>query len=276
MGRSNRPKPRAPKPPANANISVVLVEPQSSGNVGSTARAMRNTDFTDLVLINPCDYKNNESYSMACKADDVLARARVFPTLEAYLNEPSIVVGTTRRIGRHRYPVIPLDEAVPMILRLAASGRVAILFGREDRGLLNEEIPHCDILVEIPTSEDYPSINLSHAVFTVLHHLFTAQSPKAQVIRSAPKEEVLKMYAHLEDTLKRLGYGDKGGEYLLEAIMRSFKRLFGRTGLMMKEVNMLRGILAQIENRVPAPAGDDPKSGEAGSVLLDKGPPKMQ
>lgn len=276
MGRSNRPKPRAPKPPANANISVVLVEPQSSGNVGSTARAMRNTDFTDLVLINPCDYKNNESYSMACKADDVLARARVFPTLEAYLGEPSIVVGTTRRIGRQRYPVIPLDEAVPMILRLAASGRVAILFGREDRGLLNEEIPHCDILVEIPTSEDYPSINLSHAVFTVLHHLFTAQSPTAQVIKSAPKEEVLKMYAHLEETLKRLGYGDKGGEYLLEAIMRSFKRLFGRTGLMLKEVKMLRGILAQIDNRVPAPVGDDPESAEAGSVLLDKGPPKMQ
>lgn len=269
MGRSNRPKPRAPKPPANANISVVLVEPQSPGNVGSTARAMRNTDFYDLVLINPCDYKNNESYSMACKADDVLARARVFPTLEAYLPEPSIVVGTTRRVGRHRFPVLMLDEAVPMILRLAASSRVAVLFGREDKGLLNEEIPHCDMLVEIPTSEDYPSINLSHAVFTVLHHLYTAQSPKGPTIKAAPREEVEKMYAHLEGTLKRLGYGDKGGEYLLEAIMRSFKRLFGRTGMMLKEVNMLRGILAQIENRVPA--ADDGQ----GPSPLDKGPSKM-
>lgn len=271
MGRSNRPKPKAPKPPANANISIVLVEPQSSGNVGSTARAMRNTDFTDLVLIHPCDYKNNESYSMACKADDVLARARVFPTLEAYLPEPSIVVGTTRRIGRHRFPVLTLDEAVPMILRLAASNRVGILFGREDKGLLNEEIPHCDMLVEIPTSEDYPSINLSHAVFTVCHHLFTAQVPKAPAIKTAPKEEVDKMYAHLEKTLKRLGYGDKGGEYLLEAIMRSFKRLYGRTGLMMKEVNMLRGILTQTENRVPEPV-EEP---EAEAVRLDKGRQKM-
>lgn len=251
MGRSNRPNKKAAKPPANSNISIVLVEPQSSGNVGSTARAMRNTDFTDLVLINPCDYKNNESYSMACKADDVLARARVFPTLESYLGEPSIVVGTTRRVGRQRFPVMPLDEAVPVILRLAAKNRVAILFGREDKGLLNEEIPPCDMLVEIPTSGDYPSINLSHAVFTVCHHLFTAQTPKAYAIKAAPKEEVEKMYAHIEQTMKDLGYGESGGEYLLEAIMRNFKRLFGRTGLMLKEVNMLRGILSQVQKRVP-------------------------
>ncbi|MCC6501962.1 MAG: RNA methyltransferase [Deltaproteobacteria bacterium] len=254
MGRSNRPKNKAPKPPANSNISIVLVEPQSSGNVGSVARAMRNTDFTDLVLINPCDYKNNESYSMACKADDVLARARVFPTLEAYLGEPSIVVGTTRRVGRNRFPVMPLDEAVPMILRLAAKNSVAILFGREDKGLRNEEIPPCDMLVEIPTSGDYPSINLSHAVFTVCHHLYTAQVPKAHAIKAAPKEEVEKMYAHIETALKDLGYGDNGGEYLLEAIMRNFKRLFGRTGLMLKEVNMLRGILSQVQKRVPPEA----------------------
>lgn len=266
MGRSNRPKKRAPKPPANSNISIVLVEPQSPGNVGSVARAMRNTDFSDLVLINPCDYKNNESYSMACKADGVLAAARVFPTLDSYLDEPAIVVGTTRRVGRHRFPVMTLDEAVPAILRLAAKNRVAILFGREDKGLRNEEIPPCDMLVEIPTSEGYPSINLSHAVFTVCHHLFTAQVPKAGAIVAAPKEEVDKMYAHIERTLRQLGYGDAGGEYLLEAIMRSFKRLFGRTGLMLKEVNMLRGIMSQVEKRVPDGEGshEGPEQADAG------------
>src|SRR3989304_4774174 len=198
MGRSNKPRPKAPRPPANANISIVLVEPQSSGNVGSTARAMKNTGFSDLVLINPCDYKNNESYSMACKADGVLAEARVFPDLKSYLNEP------------------------------------AILFGREDRGLLNEEIPVCDMLLEIPTSEEYPSVNLSHAVFTVCYHLFSAQMPRKAAIKAAPKEEVEQMYDHMGAMLKGIGYGDKGGGYLLEAIMRRFRRLFGRTGLRMK------------------------------------------
>lgn len=249
MGRKNRPRPKTPLPAANSNISIVLVEPQSPGNVGSTARAMMNTGFRDLVLINPCDYKNNESFSMACKADPVLFAARVFPDLPSFVNEPRVVVGATRRLGRHRYPVLTLDEAVPEILKLAASNRVALLFGREDRGLLNEEIPLCDMLVEIPTSEDYPSINLSHAVFVFCYHLFTAQQRKSPVIKVAPREELEKMYAHMDSALKTLGYGDKGGEYLLEAIMRSFRRLFGRTGLMMKEVNMIRGILTQIEKR---------------------------
>ncbi|MBE7415153.1 MAG: RNA methyltransferase [Deltaproteobacteria bacterium] len=256
MRRNKRSRPKAEPPAVSRNISIVLVEPQSSGNVGSTARAMRNTGFSDLVLINPCEYKNNESYSMACKADGVLETARVFPDLESYIPEPRVLVGTTRRIGRHRYPVLTLSEAVPEILRLAASNRVAILFGREDKGLLNEEIPLCDMLVEIPTSDDYPSINLSHAVFTVCHHLYTAAAPKAPAIKVAPRGELERMYEHMERTLRGIGYGDKGGEYLLEAMMRSFRRLFGRTGLMEKEVNMLRGVFTQIEARTINPEED--------------------
>ncbi|MBW7957516.1 MAG: RNA methyltransferase [Deltaproteobacteria bacterium] len=259
MRRKSRSRPKAAPPAVSRNISIVLVEPQSSGNVGSVARAMRNTGFSDLVLINPCDYRNNESYSMACKADGVLAEARVFTDLETYIPEPRVLVGTTRRIGRHRYPVLTLSEAVPEILRLASSNRVAILFGREDKGLLNEEIPLCDMLVEIPTSDDYPSINLSHAVFTVCHHLYTAACPKAPTIKVAPREELEQMYEHMERTLRGIGYGDKGGEYLLEAMMRSFRRLFGRTGLMQKEVNMLRGVFTQIEARTINPEEDGEK-----------------
>jgi tRNA C32,U32 (ribose-2'-O)-methylase TrmJ len=245
MGRSNKPKKKAAKPPANSNISIVLVEPQSSGNVGSTARAMRNTDFTDLVLINPCDYKNNESYSMACKADDVLARARVFPTLESYLNEPSIVVGTTRRVGRQRFPVMPLDEAVSHPGGPAKTGQPDSRQGRTR--LLNRRYL-CDarrdthirgLSVDKPLSRGSPYATTC-----------SRRSPRSR-IKAAPKEEVEKMYAHIEQTLKELCYGDSGGEYLLEAIMRSFKRLFGRTGLMLKEVNMLRGILSQVQKRVP-------------------------
>lgn len=252
MRRGSRSRRKSPPPAACRNISVVLVEPQSPGNVGSTARAMRNTGFADLVLINPCDYKNNESYSMACKADGVLETARVFPDLESFIPEPRVLVGTTRRIGRHRYPVITLSEAVPEILRLAASNRVAILFGREDKGLLNEEIPVFDMLVEIPTSDEYPSINLSHAVFTVCHHLYTGASPRAPAIKVAPRGELEQMYEHMERTFRGIGYGDKGGEYLLQAMMRSFRRLLGRTGLMQKEVNMLRGVFTQIEARTDA------------------------
>ncbi|MDP2690378.1 MAG: RNA methyltransferase [Deltaproteobacteria bacterium] len=243
----------------SGNISIVLVEPQSSGNVGSVARAMMNTGISDLVLVNPCDYMNNEAYSMACKADPVLRGARVFPTLGECVKTAGILVGATRRMGKLRYPVLTLEEAVPKILDFSESNRVSILFGREDRGLLNEEIPLCDILLEIPTSEAYPSLNLAQAVLMVCYHLFIAKGRKGPVIEAAPREELERMYAHMEEALRALGYGECGGEYLLEAILRSFRRLFGRTGLMHKEINMLRGIFTQIEGRVERKSPEDEK-----------------
>lgn len=248
MGRGR--KKEEPSGTRFENIDIVLVEPQSSGNVGSVARAMKNTGFANLVLVNPCDYRNNEAYSMACKADDVLKSARVFPEMESCIKETGLLIGTTRRMGRIRYPILTLQEAVPKILELSRDNRVSILFGREDRGLENEEIPSCDMLLEIPASPLYGSLNLSHAVFIVCYHLFAARGVKGPVVEVAPREELEKMYAHMEEALRALSYGDKGGEYLLKAILRGFRRLFGRTGLMHKEINMLRGIFTQIENRV--------------------------
>ncbi|MBI5235819.1 MAG: RNA methyltransferase [Deltaproteobacteria bacterium] len=245
-----QPEPSEGAARAATNISIVLVEPQSSGNVGSVARAMKNTGLTNLVLINPCDYRNNESYSFACKADDVLLAARRAATLDEYLKDDGVVVGTTRRPGRLRYPALTLIEAVPKLLELAVENRVSILFGREDRGLENHEVALCDMLVEIPTHENYPSLNLSHAVFIVCHHLFMSLGDERCGIKAAPRIEVEKMYVHMEETFRGLGYGDKGGEYLLTSILRGFKKLFGRSSLMQKEVNMLRGIFTQIQQRI--------------------------
>lgn len=248
--------------PVFDNIEIVLVEPQSSGNVGSVARAMKNTGFKRLTLVNPCDYRTNEAYSMACKADDVLLGAAVYPTLAGCVKETGVVVGTTRRQGRVRYPILTLDEAVPKILELASKNKVSILFGREDRGLENDEIPVCDILLEIPTDEDYGSLNLSHAVFLVCYYLFAAGCAKAPTVTVAPREELEKMYLHMEEALRAISYGDMGGEHLLQTILRSFRRLFGRTGLMQKEINMLRGIFTQIQSRVPGAKAEPLKNTE--------------
>ena len=240
---------RAEKSLSAENVSIVLVEPISPGNIGSVARAMKNTGFTRLKLINPCEHKCNESFSMACKAHEVLLGAEVFPDIASATKGGSVIVGTTRRKGRLRYPVLTLDEAIPGIAKLASGNKVDILFGREDKGLKNEEIQKCGILVEIPVSPGYPSLNLSHAFFIVCYSLFRTENPAEPVIKAAPKEETERMYEHLESALRSLGYGEAGGEGLLSAIMRSFRRLFGRTALMQKEINMLRGIFTQIKER---------------------------
>ncbi|OGP31803.1 MAG: hypothetical protein A2073_04000 [Deltaproteobacteria bacterium GWC2_42_11] len=233
------------------NIHIVLVEPQGAGNIGSAARAMKNTGFKNLALVNPVDYKNDEAYKMACKADDVLLGAKVFTSLENATKDASMVIGTTRRKGRIRYPVLTFYDVLPRIIETAQKNNVFILFGREDKGLSNKEIELCSDVVEIPADKSYPSLNLSHAVFLVCYELFkhTAEE-KGQAIKLASMEEINMMYEHLEKTLRKLGYGEKGGMHLLDVIMKSFRRLFGRTGLMHKEVNMVRGICTQIEKRV--------------------------
>ena len=232
------------------NISIVLAGPQSSGNIGSVARAMKNTGFTRLVLVNPCEYKNNEGFSMACNAAPMLLDAPVYHALEEGVKGSALVAGATRRVGKTRYPLLTLYEALPKIMEMSQRNNVSIVFGREDKGLMNEEIALCDILFEIPAHADYPSLNLSHAVFIVCHAVFMAGNYRGPTIQAAPREEVEKMYAHMEKALKALDYGEKGGEGLLRTILRSFRRLLGRTGLMQKEVNMLRGIFTQIEERV--------------------------
>ncbi len=234
------------------NISIVLVEPRGAGNIGSTARAMKNNGLSDLVLVNPCDYNNDECLSMACNATEIVRGARVFGGLKEAISGFGFVAATTRRLGKVRDPVLNLHEAVPGILEMARKNNVAVLFGREDRGLKNIELELCNILFELPAHGDYPSLNLSHAVFLLAHHLFVSKNEffKDETIEAAPMEEVEKMYVHMEEALRALEYGDKGGGGLLKLIKRNFRKILGRTALMPREVNMLRGIFSQIICRV--------------------------
>ncbi len=230
------------------NISVVLVEPQGPANIGAAARAMRNNGLGSLVLVNPCEYMNDECLGRACNATDIVLGARVYETLEDCVRGFGFVLAATRRTGKDREPMMDVGEAVPLALKMSSSNAVALLFGREDRGLVNSELALADAFVELPSHEAYPSLNLSHAVFLLAHYLFLGAGLGAppRAITAAPRDETEKMYEHLEDTLRVLGYGDEGREFLLRAIMKNFRRLFGRTALMEKEVNMLRGICSQI------------------------------
>ncbi len=239
------------------NLSVVLVEPRGSGNVGSVARAMMNTGLRSLVLVNPCRHMNNEALSMACNATDVLAGAEIHESVEDAIAESPVTFGATRRTGRLRYPILTLEEAAVEVFRFSKKNRVSILFGREDKGLKNEEIAMCDILFEIPSAPEYASFNLAQAVMIVCHTLYMKsqkelelESPRDASIVAAPRADIEGMYVHLEETLKELEYGEQGGEHILRAIMRSFHRLLGRTALMDKEVNMIRGILNQVSTRI--------------------------
>ena len=237
---------------ARKNIFIVLVEPRGAGNVGSVARVMKNTGFRNFVLVNPVPYKNDEGFGMACSASDVLLKAKEVKTLKEAVKDSHFIVGTTRRKGSARFPVFTMDEALPKILSVSKKNTVSILFGREDRGLENEETLFCDILFEIPAHRDMMSLNLSHAVFAVCHALFKAEAPGTEpTLKSAPREEVEAMHEHLERVLERLGYaGEIKKGYLMPILLRNLRKIFGRTILVEKEVNMIRGILTRIEEKI--------------------------
>src|SRR5262245_6493408 len=132
------------------NIRIVLVEPQHAGNIGGVARAMKNMAFSRLVLVNPADHLALEARMMAMDAFDILQRAQVVSSLSQAVGEAGYVLGTTRRLGKARQAQQTSRSIAPLILELAASNPVALVFGREDSGLSNDELSQCHELISIP------------------------------------------------------------------------------------------------------------------------------
>ncbi len=155
------------------SVRIILIEPASEGNVGSICRAMKNFGFNDLWLVKPCKL-GDFAKAMASHARDVLEEVITVGTLDEALQGCDLVVGTTGKPGESMRQHIRVPYFTPSELRTMLedkSGRVAILFGREDHGLSAEELSRCDIVINIPASDEYPVLNISHAVAIVLYEI---------------------------------------------------------------------------------------------------------
>jgi tRNA/rRNA methyltransferase len=228
------------------NLLFVLVEPQSAGNVGGAARALKNLGFSRLVLVNPqCDHLGHEAVKMAVDARDLLERSMLHASLDAALAPAKTVVGTSRRMGKHRLPHWSLDRFSSDLIRLADGGQCAILFGREDHGLNDRELDLCTHLVHLPAAPDYPSFNLAQAVLLTAYELRMAglQQPSGEPSPS-PADHASReaMYRHLEQALLAIGFIQRD---TAEIVMRRFRRMVGRMELTAEEARMLRGLARQ-------------------------------
>ena len=222
-------------------ISVVLVEPLHEGNVGFAARVMKNFGFSDLVLVDPCPL-GDLALACAMHASDVLENARTL-TMEEVFSEYQIIVAATGAYSKSvcrsiRMPYYSPKEIREQIRNI--DGRVAVLFGRENRGLSNDEVRKCDLICTIPASPDYPILNISHAVGIVCYEL--ADLPGG-TFSLAEREEMERLYEHLDTFLDRIDHPDfKRRNTLLMA-----RRVLGRTRLTTREVSTLQGILRRTE-----------------------------
>jgi TrmH family RNA methyltransferase len=231
------------------SVRFVLVEPQSGGNIGAAARALKNLGFRSLHLVAPeGDPGGPEARAFAVDALDVLESARVHQTLDEALAGALTVVGTSARTGKQRRPHHRLDLFGPDLARLAEAGPLAVVFGREAHGLSDAELDRCTHLVHFLASPDYPSFNLAQSVLLVAYTLRLAleglPGPPAQPPAEPPADHVTReaMLAHLEAALRAIGYLH---EDTALPMMRRLRRLFGRAELTAGEAAILRGIARQ-------------------------------
>ena len=235
------------------NIKVVLVAPSHPGNIGAAARAMKTMGLRQLVLVSPQRYPDPQAEWRAAAATDVLDACQVCASLDEAIAGCHWVAGASARSRRIPWPVEDVRTAAEQLLRQAAAGPVAVLFGREADGLSNEELQRCNIHLRIPASPAYPSLNLSMAVQVVAYELWR-QSEAAPVEPvwdrpPATAAEVEAMLEHWRQVLIASGFlnPDNPGQTLTR-----LRRLAARVGLDQTEVHMLRGIahhLQKLEDR---------------------------
>ena len=235
------------------NIRIVLVETSHTGNMGSVARAMKTMGLTNLGLVNPLVKPDSQAIALAAGASDVIGNAQIVDTLDEALAGCSLVVGTSARSRTLPWPMLDPRECG---LKSVAEGQhapVALVFGRERVGLTNDELQKCHYHVAIAANPEYSSLNLAMAVQVIAYEVRMAWLA-TQEKEVEPKEETAyplvddleRFYGHLEQTLLSTGFIREGHP---GQVMNKLRRLFTRARPESQELNILRGILASIEQK---------------------------
>ena len=237
------------------NIRIVLVNTSHPGNIGGVARAMKNMGLQRLYLVAPRDYPNEQAVWRAASAGDILETAIVVPTLAEASGDCQFIVGTSARERRIPWPLMDARQCAQRMAVASGQEQVAVLFGREDRGLTNEELKVCNLHLNIPTSEAYSSLNLAMAVQIVAYELRMLQvatdRPESEIDQwdapFASNDNMERFYTHLEETLVDIEFLDPAAP---RQLMSRLRRLYSRVRLDEMELNILRGILTETQKWV--------------------------
>jgi TrmH family RNA methyltransferase len=231
-------------------IVVVLHEPQELVNIAHVVRAMKNFGQRDLRLVAPREYESYRVEGIAHQTQDVVARVRTYETLDAALADCAHIVGFTARGRTAKRNLQRPREAALEVNALAASAPVALLFGREDRGLDNAALDRCHRVVTIPSDPTYPSLNLGHAVLVMLYELALARGAEEQGYKAPrrPSKPALaadleRLFVDLAQALRVIDFFKTRNE---DGVMRTVRELVHRTPLDEREVKLLRAVAIEV------------------------------
>lgn len=249
------PPPRNSPIPADVvmleNIKIVLVNTSHTGNIGSAARAMKTMGLSQLVLVDPLTPPDGKSSALAAGAGDVLANAQTVSSVAEAVADCGLVVGTSARSRTLSWPMLEPRECGLKLVTEVKKHPVALVFGRENNGLSNDELQLCHFHVCIPANPEYSSLNLAAAVQTLCYEIRMAHLDKTrlpEVDNDYPLSEELEgFYSHLEQTLHKTNFIIPQHPGM---VMPKLRRMFNRARPETQELNILRGILASVEKSI--------------------------
>ncbi len=231
--------------PVLDNFTIVLKQPRYPENIGAAVRAGHNMGIKNLIVVDPENFDRKNVLKMATHAlTGAVDEIQMFDDLPTALAPFNYVIGSTARLGKHRSDILTPSAMAEKACVLAKNNRVALVFGPEDRGLTNEDIKNCHILVNIPTVE-FTSLNLAQAVMVICYAVAMAdrKEPSGFSPRLARRHELEAMYDSLQDILIRISFlNAENPEYW----MNNLRRFLNRLPLRAKEVSIVRGICRQI------------------------------
>ena len=238
--------------PINRLVQIVLVETSHPGNIGSVARAMKNMGLANLALINPKKFPHQEAAALAGNATDVLENAKIFPSIQEAVKNSKVIYATSARDRTIEWPTLTARDAALEMQELVLNEiQVSILFGREDRGLTNEELQLANKHVIIPAHPEYPVLNIAMSTQVVCYELYQAEKNNSveswQDFPEYTSEELNNLIEHFNETVEALELVDpKNPKQITTRMERMFRRLYPDQ----MEGNFLRGFLKAVNNRI--------------------------
>jgi tRNA/rRNA methyltransferase len=239
-----------------ANVRIVLVEPRESKNIGSVCRAMKTMGFGNLYIVGQDNFDRNEAAITAVHAVDVLDRAVLCSGLEDAIRDAVLVAGITRRRGKWRKYFALSPEQLAERIASIEQGPCAVVFGNEISGLNDRDLSRCHLSARIPSSPEFPSLNLSHAVQIITYQIFRrlAEGRGVKKFRPLPLSELDSLISLMIASLTNIGFFTQGDPNELAVFLRD---IFARSALENREADRLAGIFRRISGLV-AQRGIDP------------------
>ncbi len=230
-----------------SSVRVILLEPETSGNIGSVARSMKNFQLNDFWIVNPKTPINGEAKAFAMKGLDVLSSARIVNTLRTALRGIDLVVGTssvaaTSTSNLSRLSITPSELAEKI---RTAKGKVALVFGRESSGLSNKEVEACDLMVTIPASQDYNVLNIAIAASIIFYEIFQQRITRRR-LELASKPAKQRLLVQFNRLVKRCEIK----QHRHRLVQRAFRNVISRSFISKREATLLVGVFRKAESKL--------------------------